>query len=234
MGHMKKCSECHLEKDDVGKNGKCKLCNTIYMRTYREKNTDKIKKYQQEYDAQYYKENKDQILADKKEYYQENRDEILEDRKEYYEENKHEKSEYNKLYYQENRDDIIAQASAYYHNNKDKVRRYCNQYNKDRRKDDPIYAIRASVSSSINIYLKSKNSSKNGNSISMYLSYSIQELKNHLEIQFEPWMSWENYGRYDPETWDDNDPATWTWQLDHIIPHSTFHYTSMEDQAFRD
>jgi hypothetical protein len=47
-------------------------------------------------------------------------------------------------------------------------------------------------------------------------------------------MIWQNYGRYDATKWNDNDPFTWTWQIDHIVPQSTFHYTSMEDQSFRD
>jgi len=37
-----------------------------------------------------------------------------------------------------------------------------------------------------------------------YLGCSIKELKDHLESQFQPGMSWENYG---PE-----------WHIDHIIP----------------
>lgn len=46
-------------------------------------------------------------------------------------------------------------------------------------------------------------------------------------------MNWNNHGKYDPKTWDDNDPNTWTWQLDHIIPHSEFKYTSTEDEEFK-
>jgi 5-methylcytosine-specific restriction endonuclease McrA len=47
-------------------------------------------------------------------------------------------------------------------------------------------------------------------------------------------MSWSNWGVYCPEKWNDDDPSTWTWQLDHIIPHSSFMYTSMEDSAFQE
>ena len=45
-------------------------------------------------------------------------------------------------------------------------------------------------------------------------------------------MNWENHGIYDSETWDDNDQSTWTWQIDHIIPHSKFNYHSMKDKEF--
>ena len=67
-----------------------------------------------------------------------------------------------------------------------------------------------------------------------YLPYTMDDLKRHLEAQFEPWMNWDNHGRYDPKTWDDNDPTTWTWQIDHKKPHSEFDYTTMDCQEFRD
>ena len=66
-----------------------------------------------------------------------------------------------------------------------------------------------------------------------YLPYTVQELKEHLEKQFETWMTWDNWGLYSKETWDDAEPATWKWQIDHIIPKSTFKYTSMDSQEFR-
>jgi hypothetical protein len=31
-----------------------------------------------------------------------------------------------------------------------------------------------------------------------------------------------------------NKSTTWTWNIDHIIPHSTFKYISMEDQSFKE
>ena len=31
-----------------------------------------------------------------------------------------------------------------------------------------------------------------------------------------------------------NDYNTWTWQIDHIVPHSKFKYTSMGDKEFVD
>src|SRR5208282_486174 len=108
--YMKKCSICKLEKDDVSKNGKCRPCNAEYMRQYKLKNNDKLKTYQQEYDKNYYQDNKGQILSDKKEYYQENKENILEDRKGRYQENKEEIQEYNKSYYQDNREQLIENA----------------------------------------------------------------------------------------------------------------------------
>jgi hypothetical protein len=51
------------------------------------------------------------------------------------------------------------------------------------------------------------------------------ELRKHLESKFEPWMTWENYGK---------------WDIDHIIPcakfdlecpvqqHACFHYSNLQ------
>ncbi len=66
-----------------------------------------------------------------------------------------------------------------------------------------------------------------------YLGYTIKELKQHLESQFEPWMNWNNHGKYKCDTWNDNDSSTWTWQIDHIIPQCTLLYMSMEDKNFK-
>lgn len=151
--------------------------------------------------------------------------------------------------YATHKDKIIAVNSAYYNNNKDKKKEYDKTYyllNKDKRmaqslvnhkrrmKEDPAYKIRSIVSVAIGKFIKKAGSSKNNLSILKYLPYTIQELKTHLEKQFEPWMTWGNHGAYRVDIWDDTDSSTWMWQIDHIIPHSTFKYTSMEDQEFKD
>lgn len=48
------------------------------------------------------------------------------------------------------------------------------------------------------------------------------------------WMTWDNHGVYKLNEWDDSNSNTWNWNVDHIIPHSNFYYTSMEDQEFKD
>ena len=70
-------------------------------------------------------------------------------------------------------------------------------------------------------------------SVLNYLPYSINELKEHLEKNFESWMNWSNWGKYNPATWDDNDRSTWTWQLDHIIPQAHLPYSNMNEENFQ-
>ena len=47
-------------------------------------------------------------------------------------------------------------------------------------------------------------------------------------------MTRDNQGPYKLNNWNDNDPTTWVWQLDHIIPHSRFPYATMDCQEPRD
>jgi len=63
------------------------------------------------------------------------------------------------------------------------------------------------------------------NKIEKLLGYNRQDLINHIESQFESWMTWGNHGRL-PKL---GKPK---WQLDHIKPKSSFSYTSMKDQDF--
>lgn len=98
---------------------------------------------------------------------------------------------------------------------------------------DPAWKLRQNISTAIRDGLYRNNSSKNKESCIPYLEYTITELKAHLENQFEPWMNWSNHGNYRVAVWDDNDPATWTWQIDHTVPHSKFIYTSMQDEEFK-
>ena len=45
------------------------------------------------------------------------------------------------------------------------------------------------------------------------LGCSLEELKVYIESKFEPWMSWDNYGKYNGE-------LNYGWDIDHITPIS--------------
>jgi hypothetical protein len=64
------------------------------------------------------------------------------------------------------------------------------------------------------------------NKIEELLGYNRQEFVKHIESQFEPWMNWDNHGR-NPTL---ENPK---WQLDHVIPKSSFNYVSIEDEDFK-
>jgi hypothetical protein len=135
-----------------------------------------------------------------------------------------------KQYYEKNKEIILKKLIK----TKNRRVKIGSLYKKNKRKTDCVYYLKDKISNSIRFYLRAIGKSKNKKSISKYLPYTMQELKEHLEKQFEPWMNWDNGGNYRLDQWNDNDISTWKWQLDHIIPHSTFQYISIEDQQFRD
>src|SRR5258708_2576637 len=130
--------------------------------------------------------------------------------------------------------DCIKEYNKQYRiNNKEKLKENKKKYKKNKLGADPIFKLRKNVSGSVNKALHRNGSSKNGSSVIKHLAYTIEELKQYLELLFEPWMSWENHGKYNAETWDINDQSTWVWHLDHITPQTHLPYPSMEDDNFK-
>lgn len=212
---MKICNKCKVEKllTDFYKNKNiCKACRKIYDKDYYQKNKSEIDEYQKNYRQ----DNKEDIADLKKDFYQVNKEEILEKQKEYREDNKEQISKKKKFYYQ---------------NNKNKIKDTHKKYDKKQRMNNPSYKLRRTVSNLIYQFIKEN---KNNQSCLLYLPWTISELKFHIESLFEPWMTWDNWGVFNSATWNDSDPATWRWQIDHIISHSTFLYKSMDCQEFRD
>jgi hypothetical protein len=133
---------------------------------------------------------------------------------------------YNKKYYQENAEKEKQRTRD---KPKEAVRRYARkQMLKIKNR------LRRNISRNILYHMKNGGSSKNNLSHLEFLDWNYNEFVSNMESKFEPWMSWNNYGQYNPKTWDDNDISTWTWQIDHIIPHSDFDYSTMDCQEFRD
>lgn len=221
-----KCLEC-LKEDKKAYYQKNKEKILSQNKNYRDKNQDNLKNYF----ANYYKNNKNDINQRQKEYVKNNSDKIAKYKKEYYLQNKEKITTKNQNYYKKNKNKIIKNSQSWVQKNKEHRRAYEKKYRKEKRKN-PLVKMKETISAQIRNALKRKASSKRGDSVLDYLPYSLNDLKNYLESQFEYWMSWENWGVYNSNTWDDNDPSTWTWQIDHIIPHSSFEYLSMNDEGF--
>lgn len=105
----------------------------------------------------------------------------------------------------------------WYSKNKRKKIEYNTAYIKERWKNDPAFKLRMSVSSRVIGAITYREGQKL-DSTWKYLPYTPQELKEHIEKQFEPWMTWENHGE---------------WHIDHIYPHSKLPYDSLEHPNFQ-
>ncbi len=65
---------------------------------------------------------------------------------------------------------------------------------------------------------KSLRGNKNGSPWELLVGYTVTDLKKHLQRQFGPGMSWNNYGE---------------WHIDHIIPINAFNFNSSDDMDFK-
>lgn len=152
----------------------------------------------------------------KKEWYRKNKERLLEKQKVYNLENKNDIALYQSSYQDNNKEKIAIVRKEYYIKNKKEILTKSKERDLARRRIDPVYKLRRNCSTMIWQALHKK---KNGLSILKYLTYSMKDLKIHLESQFDEKTSWENYGSY--------------WHIDHIIPQSKLSYTSMEDDNFK-
>ncbi len=137
----------------------------------------------------------------------------------------------NRKHYKENKDKVDERNKQYYQKNKKERNEYRKTYERNRKEHDPEYKLHKNISRSVYGVLKNK---KGGQSVLKHLPYTMEELREHIEKQFKipgnEWMTWDNYGKYNPKTHKTNR----TWNLDHITAHSKFHYKTMDCQIFRD
>lgn len=134
--------------------------------------------------------------------------------------NKERERENNKRWYEANRDLVARRKADYYLNNaeNEKLRSkiFRKLHPKKRRPKNPqervIANIRSKVSHIIAGRYKKSRTEK-------YIGCSFEELKKHLESQFLPEMTWDNYGQYG-------------WHVDHIIPLKAFDL-SMESNLYK-
>lgn len=94
-------------------------------------------------------------------------------------------------------------------------RQKANKYEAERRRDFPNVRIAKYLRNRLNRFIHDKH----GHTFDERLGCTADELKIHLESQFQEGMSWDNYGFTG-------------WHIDHIMPISTFDLTK-EDEMLR-
>jgi len=119
---------------------------------------------------------------------------------------RHNNSGYDAMWRKNNPESNRARCARWQNNNPD--------YSRKRRSIDTefrlIQNIRAVTGSAL------KNNAKTGHTVEL-LGCSIRDLCSHLERQFTPGMTWDNYGRNG-------------WHIDHIIPLSYFDLSDPDQQ----
>jgi hypothetical protein len=199
----------------------CGACQAIKAKIYKKENPEKAASINKKANKKYRENNKEKIAASRKKsnkkYRENNKEKIARSHKLWSENNYIKVAESNKKAtkkYRENNKTRIAE------NHKKHMIEKGNSKIKEKWIKDPEFRIRRNVSTVILAQLKDNGGSKNGQSIMEYLSYSIIELKQHLEFLFEPWMNWDNHGKY-------KRGGEKKWHIDHIISQSQLPYKEM-------
>ena len=133
----------------------------------------------------------------------------------YYLENVEARTKYYKKYREDNTDWISEKRKKRYKT----TRKAEMEYNLKRyheRKCEPLYRLKKNVRNLIRLKIVSNGYTKKSKCTEI-LGCSFDEFKLHIESQFEPWMSWDNYGNPKDGIFESNK----TWDVDHIIPISS-------------
>jgi hypothetical protein len=200
---MKKCSKCKVEKPATneyfqmnkkardGLRSDCKECRKKSTEQYRCRNEAKIKEQ-------------------KRNYRNNNKVEIKKQQKNHYEANKEKIMKMHEVYRLNNKEEISKQRKKYKIINKDKI----NHYVSNKLKEDINFKLSKNIRNRMLIALK--RNSKSDKTFNL-LGCTIDQLKQHLESQFEEGMTWENHGLYG-------------WHIDHIKPCASFDLSDSEQQ----
>ncbi len=148
-----------------------------------------------------------------------------------------------RLYQLKHKDKINAKKREAYANNPT-IKEYCLKNSKKQNKTKtakkwrknykalPHVKLKLNLARRIIYWLKKANTSKTIHTLDL-VGCTVNELKSHIEKQFEPWMTWENHGPL-------------TWHIDHITPcvnfdltleseqKKCFHYSNLRPMAAKD
>ena len=211
----KKCNKCSEEKELIcfrvrkdskdGFGNRCKICESEMNKFYRENNKEKIKIK----NDRFLEKNKDYF----KKRYEDNKETFLMYFKENYEKNKDVKLNYDKIYRSNNKEKIKEKQKKWYLENREKIILKQNDNYKNRLINDPLFKLRRAIKNNIYHAIKKSGLTKKSKTQEI-LGCKINCFKTYLESKFEPWMNWDNYGKYNGE-------LNYGWDLDHITPISS-------------
>ncbi len=147
--------------------------------------------------------NREKRNEQRKEYYLKNREHIKEERRKYYLKNREKKIEYSKEYQLKNKERHAVAMKKWRSKNMEHTR----NWERNKYQTDANFKLKKICRSRIRHALKGIN--KSASTIKL-IGCTIEELRKHIESQFEPWMTWKNHG---------------LWDIDHIEACAKFDLT---------
>jgi hypothetical protein len=172
-----------------------------------------------------YQANRGRIEAKKREYREANKDKVKQYFAEYHEQNREARNAATNANYHANKEARAAAGKARYQKNKERIAARNKAWNeanrariaarqRERRKNDPTYKLTTYLRSRLGKVLREARVKKTIGTFKL-LGCTVKECIAHLEAQFQPGMTWENYG---------------AWHVDHIKPISSFNILDPEQQ----
>ena len=206
MSDCKKCSKCGESKplSEFGKKKRakdglypsCKSCVRSYYLENKERVRERGKKYREE--------NSDKIKQRKRKYRENNKEKIDQKNKEWVKKNR-ERVRQNKRKWEENNPEKVKESKAKYRkNNRKKCQEAVNKWRRRKYAESIDYRLTCTIRRYCSHITKLMKQKKELRSIE-YLGCTIEELKAHLESQWQEGMSWDNHGLHG-------------WHIDHIKP----------------
>lgn len=201
-----------------------KAARKLVSKKYREKNKEKIREYNKEWSKnnkelkhQNYLKNKRELTEEekikKKKYMKEWREKNKEKIKKYVEDNKEKIAKASSEWAKNNPDKILAASKKWRENNKDKANKINAESRKKRKESDIVFRVSCNVRTMMSKSFSRGGYSKKSKTYKI-LGCSYEEFKEYIESQFEDWMTWDNYGKYNGE-------EEYGWDIDHITPISS-------------
>jgi hypothetical protein len=130
----------------------------------------------------------------------------LEKHKEYgrkrYLANPEKSKETSRKYHLANPEKVKEASRKHYLANPEKVKERTKQYQRNRKKTDPLFKLSHNMRSRTGMFIKSSGFKKSCKTFDM-IGCTPEYLKQHLEKQFVDGMTWDNHG---------------DWHIDHIVP----------------
>lgn len=140
-------------------------------------------------------------------------------RKKWYQENLERVKENSRKWKKENPERFKENQRKWRKENPD----FQRKWKKEKRQTDPIFKLKCNISKSIRRALKNIDSTKSETTLEILGCGTYEKFKEHMQSQFSPGMTWDNYGK---------------WHNDHIVPLATAktdeqikklsHYTNLQ------
>jgi len=165
---------------------------------------------------EYRDNNKAVIAAQKKIAHERDRERDLERSRRHYEQNKEAYKLRAKQQYEADKEKHYRQGREWAAANPEKVKAISREVHRKYR-STPKGNLSSTISKRMNESLR--KGMKAGRHWETLVSFTVDELKRHLEKLFKPGMSWENYGT--------------VWHIDHKMPIASFNFERPDDIEFR-